>query len=384
MNKFFIAAAGAGKTTLIVRNAIKENNKKAIIITYTIDSAAEIRKKFYAELGYIPKNVTVLTWFSFLLEHGVKPYQSYLTDKRINGMLLVNCQSGIKFRNGNKVFYYSEGDVDHHYFDPNYKIYSDKISKFVYKINAKSCGAIISRLENIFNSVYIDEVQDLSGYDLEFLKLLLKSSISVTLAGDPRQTIYHTHNERKNAKYKYGGIVDYIKKQCNKDIIIDDKTLCNSYRCNNDICQLSNQLFPNMKPSYSVADYIRDEHDGIFFVKEEYLDYYLSVYDPIQLRDTKSTKVNDNYRTFNFGHSKGLTFERVLIYPTSDMKKWLTNRQQNLNDKTRCKLYVALTRAIRSVAFVIKDGDNIVASDLKSYIPQSLSLESPFFEGDEQ
>ena len=41
------------------------------------------KKKFIEINGSIPKNVTIQTWFSMLLQHGVKPYQDYLTDKKL-------------------------------------------------------------------------------------------------------------------------------------------------------------------------------------------------------------------------------------------------------------------------------------------------------------
>lgn len=94
-NKLLISAAGAGKTTLLVDNALK-SKKKILITTYTQSNEAEIRKKFVEKVGYIPSNVTIQTWFSFLIQHGVKPYQSYIFDIKINGMLLVNKKSGVK------------------------------------------------------------------------------------------------------------------------------------------------------------------------------------------------------------------------------------------------------------------------------------------------
>jgi superfamily I DNA/RNA helicase len=47
----------------------------------------------------------------------------------------------------------------------------------VKECNEKSGGAVIHRLENIYNYIYIDEVQDLSGYDLDLIELLFRSKI---------------------------------------------------------------------------------------------------------------------------------------------------------------------------------------------------------------
>ena len=73
-NKLLIASAGAGKTTLFVKEAIS-CNETVLITTFTEENKEEIKKKFY-ELnnGVIPSHVTIRTWFSFLIEHGEKPY----------------------------------------------------------------------------------------------------------------------------------------------------------------------------------------------------------------------------------------------------------------------------------------------------------------------
>jgi len=84
INKLIIAAAGAGKTTYLINEALKQD-KEVLITTYTEANESEIKKKFIEINGAIPKNVTIQTWFSMLLQHGVKPYQDYLTDKKLMG-----------------------------------------------------------------------------------------------------------------------------------------------------------------------------------------------------------------------------------------------------------------------------------------------------------
>ena len=49
--------------------------------------------------------------------------------------------------------------------------------------------------------LYIDEVQDFVGYDLDIILLMFKSNIKVLLVGDTRQLTYQTHYSRKNRKY---------------------------------------------------------------------------------------------------------------------------------------------------------------------------------------
>ena len=74
-NKLIIAAAGSGKTTYLVDKAKEIKHENVLITTYTEENENEIRKKFD---GSIPSNITIQTWFSFLLQHGVRPYQSVM------------------------------------------------------------------------------------------------------------------------------------------------------------------------------------------------------------------------------------------------------------------------------------------------------------------
>jgi hypothetical protein len=54
----------------------------------------------------------------------------------------------------------------------------------------------------------------------------------------------------------------------------------------------------------------------------------------------------------NFGISKGSTFDRVLIFPTTPMRQYLEHRDPSKLKRPE-SLYVAVTRARYSVAFVV-------------------------------
>ena len=91
-NLVYIAAAGSGKTTTLVRKACAlPLSEYVLILTYTDSNEKEIRNKFYQEKGYIPQNVVIQSWFSFLVQHLIKPYQNYLTDDNfvIKGLAMV-------------------------------------------------------------------------------------------------------------------------------------------------------------------------------------------------------------------------------------------------------------------------------------------------------
>lgn len=358
-NSLIIAAAGSGKTTYIVNKALSIQDEKCLITTFTEANEREIRKKIIKINGSIPPNIVVQTWFSFLLQHGVRPYQSFIYEGKVNGLLLVNQKSGLKKIIHGKPFYYGEKDLPEYYFNKSMQIYSDKLAKFVCRVDEMSEGLIINRLMRIYPYIFIDEVQDLAGYDLEIVKLLLNSKSNIIMVGDPRQVTYHTHYETQNKKYLDGRIEEFIKMECKNSLIqIDKSSLSISHRNKKDICEFANQLYPEYVPC-GYESQPATEHDGVYFVKPRDVDGYLKKYSPMQLRDNKTVKINTQYGVMNFGAAKGLTFDRVLIYPTKPMLEWIIDHSKKLAPKSRSNLYVAITRARHSVGIVFDDKKGI-------------------------
>lgn len=365
-NKLIVAAAGAGKTTFLVNEALKIKEERVLITTYTQANETEIRKKIIEVNQCIPPNIIVQTWFSFLLQHGVRPFQGGLFEKKITGLILVNTQSGLKYYFKGKPIYFSEEkEFERHYFTKETKIYSDKISKFVFRCNSNSAGAVIERLCKIYSHIFIDEVQDLAGYDLELLKLLFKASSNTLLVGDPRQGTYSTNSSAKNKQFKKAAIINFFEED-SLGIETDTTSLTTNYRCNEAICNLSNKLFTDLPPTTS-GNNVTTTHDGVFLVRETDIDEYLKTYSPVQLRENVKTEVNANYRVMNFGESKGLSFDRVLIYPTNPILKWLADNDSELAPTSRSKLYVALTRARHSVAIICNYADTLVIDGIQKW-----------------
>ena len=175
------------------------------------------------------------------------------------------------------------------------------------------------------------------------------------LVGDPRQVTYSTNNSPKNSQYRKSKII-YFFQDKKININRDEESLLVNYRCNQPICNLSNKLFPDFIQTSSGNNQITG-HDGIFLVKKQDVNIYLKKYQPFQLRDknSKNSPINKDYEVMNFGESKGLSFDRVLIYPTQPFLKWLKDNKSNLAETSRSKLYVAITRARYSVGIVIDD-----------------------------
>ena len=388
-NTLMIAAAGSGKTTYLAKKALSVNEGFVLITTYTESNEQEIRQKIIKKKGYIPSNITIQTWFSFLLQHGVRPYQSVLEDslhEKNIGFFLTNEPSGMKTdvegnlilnkTTGHPIPWSEKDNLLRHYFTSTYRIYSDKTSKFIVACNKECMNEIVDRMSRLYSHVFIDEVQDLAGYDLEIIKFLCKAKSSVFLVGDPRQVTYQTHHARKYPKYTGGKIKEFVENELGKRVVceVDEDTLQASHRNNVQICSYSARLYPDL-PVPTACDCIKcrndvSEHEGVFLVRKRDVNQYIEHYQPVQLRWNANVQCNDDFPVRNMGESKGATMERVLIYPTEPMVKWIRNHDSKLTNEARAKLYVALTRARRSSAIIIDFKDDEQFVGLKKYIQQ--------------
>ncbi len=362
-NVLLVAAAGAGKTTHLVKEALRHLTDSILITTYTDANELEIRKRFVELNGCVPPHVTLLTWFSFLIQHGVKPFESLVLDVDTCGLAFVQCASaqGIP-----------EVQARRFYLSLDRRIYSDKLAKLAVRCDERSGGRVVRRIGRVFSQIYVDEVQDLAGYDLSMLQRLFGSEARVLLVGDPRQVLYLTHHESKFRKYQGGRIVEFVKQECRGlNVSTDQTSLTVSHRCNTAICKVADQLHPSLASTRS-GQHTVTGHDGLFLVKRRHLVRYVEMFLPTQLRLNRGVEVSERCPVYTFGDSKGLGFDRVLVYPTKDMAKWLVNRTTSLKDGTRARLYVALTRARHSVGVVCDERANLPA-DLSEWNPDGTS-----------
>ena len=367
-NKLLLAGAGTGKTTYIVEEALK-NKDRVLITTYTIRCRDEIKNKIIALLGYIPKNIVIQTWFSFLLEHGIKPYKKELDIKTINGINFVEGKSGLRYKTKNGVpVYYGEKYFFKYYFDDNYRVYTDKISKLVLRINEASNGLVFNRIGLVFKKIYIDEVQDLVGYDLDIIKQLSDNCKALIIVGDPRQNVYSTHCDSKYDKYSSGRIRDFIINECQNNFEIDEDSLNTCRRCHKDIVHFLNDFYPEYGELKTINIPEKDEQ-GIFIVRSKDIEKYLKKFNPIQLRYSKRTAINDEYKVENYRNAKGATYGRTVIYPTNDLKDYLKSKKQISSLSTKNSIYVALSRARNSVA-IIYDGNIDSTHKIKTWLPE--------------
>ena len=194
--------------------------------------------------------------------------------------------------------------------------------------------------------ILIDEVQDLTGFDLDVLDLLLRSSIAITAVGDPRQFMIRTTNVTRNKKYCGIGIIDWFKERSD---ICQLEEQCYSYRCRKEICEFADALFPSM-PATESRNTDADGHVGISIIGASQMAEYVEKYDPVILSYNKNSDTQ-GYSGINIGLSKGRTYDRVLIIPSGTMLKYVKSRNLSAFKEPE-KLYVAVTRARFSAVFI--------------------------------
>lgn len=339
-NRAVIAAAGSRKTQLVIDAALAAPpDRRVLITTYTRYNCDQISRRLREAHGCVPPNVSVLGWFSFLMNQGARPYQSALIHqidfvKSLN--LKANRPKGI-----------ARAQWRNYYFDRNDDFRPEGVAEFAFRADEATGGRVIRRLEALYDEVYIDELQDLAGYDLNFLDLLFSSKMHVTVVGDPRQHTYSTNRSAKNKQYRGHAMVEWLKRRAGVCTI---ETRAESWRCNQEICAWADALYPEL-PTTTSRNQERTGHDGVFRLAHEDVPTYVEKYDPTVLRWNKKSDTL-GLAAMNIGVSKGSTFDRVLIFPTQPILKYLANGDP-AGLKAPEHLYVAVTRARHSVAFVV-------------------------------
>lgn len=336
-NRVIVAAAGSGKTTFIVNEALENAPKKTLIVTYTNKNREEIEKKIILTHGFIPNHIVVKSWYSFLLTDLIRPYQNVIYEERIEG---------VYFPNGPIRRFFPKTNIKGYFLNTNNEVNKDRIAELAELIAQKSDYKNITRLSEMYNYIFVDEVQDMAGYDLEIFEMLMYSTIDTLFVGDIRQATYSTSNTNKNNKYKGINIINYFLER--ENICSINQSLNMSYRCNQMICDFADSLFSNL-PNTVGQNEECTEHDGVFIVHPNDVEHYLEKYNPQCLRYNARTNLPN---AINFGDSKGLTFDRVLIKPTKKMEQYLKSGVLDLDETTLAKFYVAITRARYSVGII--------------------------------
>lgn len=339
-SKVVVACAGSRKTTSIIEDALECAGKRVLITTYTNENLDQLRSYLISRVGEVPSNIKLLSWYSFLLQDGIRPYQSCICEgERVQTVDFAS----------EAPRYVKRANAQSYYLTRGRNIFRDRASEFVCSCDQKSGGLVVSRLEKAYDVVFVDELQDLAGYDLDLLERLFRSSLTAIAVGDPRQGTFSTNNGRKNKRFKRAGIQEWIAEKARAGLFqMEERTHC--YRSNQAICDFADALFPTLVKSTSKTNTVTG-HDGVFEIRSVDVLSYFETHRPIVLRWDRRTDTL-GLAAHNIGVTKGRTFDRVLIFPTGPMRAYLKTRDPSVAGDL-AKLYVAVTRARFSVAFVV-------------------------------
>lgn len=343
-NTIKIAAAGSGKTWGICHNALSlvteaEQIKKILITTFTNKGIEAIERELKKQnYGVLSNQIVLRSWYEFLLYDLIRPYQTYIAGiNEIRSFDFSNIYGSPNFhRQGTKS----------RYINPHGDVRANFASELVIQLNTKSNGCVIERLQKIYSHIFVDEIQDMAGYDLDIISLLMESDISTICVGDGKQATYKTHNTRKGRGQTGSNIWTFFynaKDKGNTGIVNDT---C-SRRFNRRICRFANFLFPN-ENNITTSMNEQTEHDGVFLICKNDVNAYYNYFHPTVLKYDKNTPTY-GYNSLNFGQCKGLTFDRVLIFPNEPMKNFIRGKSLS----SPYKYYVAVTRPKYSLAIVV-------------------------------
>ena len=339
-NQVLLSAAGSGKTTMLVRQSLARPHRRIAILTYTLENLEEIRRAFERHAGFVPAHVTLYSWYGFLLRECIRPYQPALcAQPRVESFLFVEGRTNNRAPRTQVARHYLVGD----------KMYSDRAADFAVRCDELTQGRVIQRLTAMYYELYIDEVQDLAGYDLDLVERLLASGIEITLVGDTRQATYATNHSPRHQQYRGVAMMQLFQDWQARNLCqIQHRVI--SHRCAQSLCDLADALYPQLPRTESGNTDVTG-HDGIYVVAPNLVQKYVQQYAPIVLRHDRR-QACDGYSAVNFGQAKGRTYSRVLIYPNGPLTLFLRTADPS-RITSPAKYYVAFTRARQSVAFVM-------------------------------
>lgn len=197
-NEGILACAGAGKTFHLCDLATQSSNG-SLLITYTNQGKKNILCQLQEmNFGVVPNRIVVKTWFEFLLQDIIKPYQStYLKTvadgkfDTVNFFTTIDFSQTYGFRN-----YHKKGELDYYHAGAGRLRHNETVVLATQLLDMEG-EAILKRLYQQFQTLYFDEVQDLAGSDIDLIRTLIDSQLSVVMVGDPKQYTYKTHEEKK-------------------------------------------------------------------------------------------------------------------------------------------------------------------------------------------
>lgn len=320
--RIIFAVAGSGKTTHIINSLDIEKN--SIIITYTNNNYFNLKTGIIKKFGYVPVNIKLFTYYSFLHSFCYKPFLSdELKTKGINYEVPFNR--------------FSKKSELNHYVDKSGRLYSSRISKLLIELGL--IDKINNRLSKYFDNIFIDEIQDFAGNDFNFLKGIIKAKVNILFVGDFFQHTFDTSRDGVVNKNLHQNFLSYQSEFKKAGLTIDTTTLSKSWRCSPTIC---NYITENL--GIEIDSHKKEETNIIIIDNKVDATRIHSNSKIVKLFYQEHFKYNCYSR--NWGDSKGEDryFDVCVVLNKTTFTKFQNNKLNELASTTANKLYVALSR----------------------------------------
>ncbi len=325
--RVILAVAGSGKTSTLIGRL--DNEKRALLVTYTNNNVEHIKRSIIRKFGYYPSNVAVMSFFSFVYGFCLKPFLA-----RSMGLRGISYDSPPRFATGEARF-----------LNKQRQIYGSRIS-------ARLCqedviGDVIERIERYFDLLMIDEVQDLGGHDFNLLKAVVRVKAEQLLVGDFYQHTFDTSRDGNVNTNLYEDYSKYLSRLSAIGYTIDTHSLGASHRCSPEICELvSSRLgieITSRKTECADVKVVENPKDALDLYENPKV---------VKLFYSESSKYG--CYALNWGASKGQDHHEdvCVVMNKTTFKAFASGALTTLKPATRNKLYVALTRARRNVYIV--------------------------------
>ncbi len=217
--RVIFAVAGSGKTTLLIRRL--REDRRTLILTFTVNNEAHLRAQIIRRFGYIPDEIRVMTWFEFLHGFCFRPFlQEQLASR---GLSFIQPPSRIPRTNAR------------HYQDPAGQLYHRRLAHLLTVRGL--LPDIRTRLARYYDELFVDEVQDFAGHDFNFLLELCRAEISVLCCGDFYQHTFDTSRDGNVNATLHDDITRYEARFRAVGIMVDCETLSRTWRCSATVCE---------------------------------------------------------------------------------------------------------------------------------------------------
>ncbi|PPC88683.1 MAG: DNA helicase UvrD [Methylotenera sp.] len=317
------AVAGSGKTTSIISRLDLE--KRYLIVTYTDNNYANLRRKIINKFNFFPPNIALYTYFTFLHSFCYKPFLlNEIKSKGINFKHPPNWP-----RSSSNISYYVDGQK---------RLYHNRIAKLLDFVGV--IPDVTHRLEKYFDTLFVDEVQDFAGHDFNFLTSICSSNINLFFVGDFYQHTYATSQDGATNLNLHKDYDKYKKRFSDVGLAVDTTSLAKSYRCSESVCTF-------IRNNTGIGIYSHSENiTEVKFIEDDVVTKdLLACNSTVKLFYQEHQKYN--CYSNNWGNSKGLDdYQNVCVALNGSMLKAYTiGSIHKENAQTINKFYVACSRA---------------------------------------